>query len=83
MIGLKENFLPCMAKMRAAFIHAGIKHDEAQRYWCECANKMIKIEKILIKSKYDKSASERMNGKMPNYSENLRIFGEMAIVKDN
>lgn len=80
---VERKFPTLYGKMRATFIHAGITHDEAQRYWCECANTLIKIENILIKAKGDKSASEKMNGRMPRYSENLHTFGEMAIIKDN
>ncbi len=56
---VERKFPTLYGKMRATFIHAGITHDEAQRYWCECANTLINIENILGKSKDDKSASKK------------------------
>ena len=54
-----------------------------KRIWSECASTVIKVENILVKDRGDKSPYEMMFGCMPNYVDDLRTFGEIAIIKDN
>ena len=69
--------------MTTIFIHVGLEIEEAQKYWCECANALIKIENMLIKTNENECTSEKLEGKMPNYSNFLRTFGEIAIVNNS
>ncbi len=57
---VERKFPTLYGKMRATFIHAGIRDADSKSYWCECANTLIKIENILIKSKDDKSTSKKI-----------------------
>ena len=63
-------------------LEIGLKIEEAQKSYCECANTLIKIENMLIKTNANECASDKLEGRMPNYSHFPRTFGEMAVVKD-
>ena len=55
----------------------------AHRYLSKCANTLINIENQLVKPRDTTFACEKFEGRMPSYCQNLCIFGEMAILKDN
>ena len=80
---MERAFATIYNKIRATLNHAGLTTDTKKRIWCECASTIIKIENILIKNKMEKCPYELMFGRMPNYVNDLRTFGEIAIVKDN
>ena len=46
-------------------------------------NTLMKTENILTEMRENKYDNEKFEGKMPKYSQFLRTFGEMVIVKDN
>ena len=80
---VERAFATAYSKIRATLNYAGLTTLTKKRIWSECAATVIKIENILIKDKNKKCPYELMFGHMPNYIEDLRTFGEIAIVRDN
>ena len=80
---VKRAFATVYNKIRPTLSHAGLTTETNKRTWCECAPTVIKIENILVKEKNGKCAYIIMHNRMPRYVEDLRVFGEMAIIRDN
>ena len=83
-MGKLNGLLPqYMTKLEHLLSHAGLMAETNKRIWCECASTVVKIENILVKEKNGKCAYKIMHNKIPRYIEDLRIFGEKAIIRDN
>ena len=80
---VERAFATAYNKIRTVLNYTGLTTETKKRIWCECASTVINVENILIKNQSDKSAYEIMHGHMPNYVNDLRTFGEIAIVKNN
>jgi hypothetical protein len=48
--------------------------------WAHCAELSVQLENIIVKEKHQQSASEKVYGKNPKWTSNMRTFGEMDIV---
>lgn len=63
--------------MRAMIRHVGLEIEDAQKYWCECMNILVKTESILTNKNENKCAYEKFEGRMSRYiqflSQNLLL----------
>ena len=54
--------------------------DLHQKLWAECAKTTIKLDRILIQHRGEKSNYEKIFGTTPNYLPHLQIFREIRIM---
>ena len=77
---VERAFATLYGRMRAMMNYAGIVPEKRDKIWTEVAATATKLENILVDKKDEKSAYEKVYGKLPDYAKHLRTFGEVGIV---
>jgi hypothetical protein len=78
---LERNIAYVWSKTRALMTASGITGDLKGKLWCEAFKTSIDIINISTSMKGDQLRNEIWNSTIPRYAFNLRIFGEIGIVK--
>ena len=64
--------------MRAIFNVAGMTGDLRKGLWAECGRTATYLENVMV---YDTtSAHGKMFGELPKWTNDLKIFGELAVI---
>jgi hypothetical protein len=80
---VERMFATLYGKIRSVLNSARLTTGLRKGLWAQCANHAVQIQNILIMKHGEDSASERFYGRNPSWINNMRTFGEMAIVTDH
>ena len=79
---VERKFATLYGKVRSTLNSARITKGLRCKLWAECASHVTDIENIIVKKADEKSAFEKFYGTTPRYAKDIRVFGEMGIVRN-
>ena len=79
---VERQFATLYGKVRAMLNWAKVPKTLRAKLWAQCAETATKLENIISKHEDHQSSSELFYGNNPDWSKNLRTFGEIGIIYD-
>ena len=80
---IERMFATLYGKTRSMLNSARFTNTIRKGLWAQCADHTVIVQNILVMKHGEESASERFYGSNPSWVNNIRTFGEMAIVTDH
>jgi len=77
---VERKFATLYGRVRAMMNYSGFEEELRGKLWAECAKTATDNENICLKNKH-KSPYERFYGESPKFVKDMRIFGEVRIIK--
>ena len=78
---VERKFQSLYNKLRATLFESGLTYELSNLLWAECASTVTTLDNICVEKRNKKSPHELFYKEKPKIENNLRIFGEIGIVK--
>ena len=78
---VERAFATLYGKMRSMFSWAKFENNMKYGLWAECASTATLLDNMLVEEVTNKSPHEKFFGEMPKFSEHLRVFGEVGVIR--
>ena len=79
---VERKFQSIYNKLRATLFESGLTYELSNLLWDECASTVTTLDNICVGKRNKKSPHELFYKEKPKIANNLRIFGEIGIVKN-